>query len=40
MERGSHSFWQRSKRLVLRVPHYASGAELAQRVAAAKAQKP
>ena len=38
--RGSHSFWQRSKRLVLRVPHYASGAELAQRVAAAKAQKP
>lgn len=37
---GSNSFWQRTKRLVFRVPHYASGAELAQRVAAAKAGKP
>jgi YHS domain-containing protein len=26
---GSNSFWQRSKRLVFRVPHYASGEELA-----------
>ncbi len=32
---GSNSFWQRSKRLILRVPHYKSGAELAA-VAAAK----
>lgn len=37
---GSNSFWQRSKRLVLRVPHYATGAELAQRVAAARGAKP
>lgn len=37
---GSNSFWQRSKRLVFRVPHYASGEELARRVAAAKAGKP
>ena len=36
---GHHSFWQRAKRLVLRVPHYKSGAELAQAVAAAKATK-
>lgn len=37
---GSNSFWQRTKRLVFRVPHYASGEELARRVAAAKAGKP
>ncbi len=36
---GSNSFWQRSKRLVFRVPHYASGEELARRVAEAKARK-
>ncbi len=33
---GSNSFWQRSKRLVFRVPHYKSGSELAAAVAAAK----
>ena len=33
---GSHSFYQRSKRLVFRVPHYKSGDELAAEVAAAK----
>ena len=37
---GSNSFWQRSKRMVLRVPHYKSGAELAKLVADAKARKP
>jgi len=37
--RGSNSFWQRSKRLVVRVPHYKSGEELAQIVAQAKAAK-
>ena len=37
---GSNSFWQRSKRLIFRVPHYASGEELARRVAAARAAKP
>jgi YHS domain-containing protein len=36
---GSNSFWQRSKRLVLRVPHYKSGEELAKMVADAKAKK-
>ena len=36
---GSNSFFQRSKRLVLRVPHYKSGEELARDVAAAKAKK-
>lgn len=36
---GSNSFVQRSKRLVLRVPHYKSGDELAREVAAAKAKK-
>ena len=36
---GSNSFWQRSKRLVFRVPHYKSGAELAKAVAEAKAKK-
>jgi YHS domain-containing protein len=35
---GSHSFWQRSKRLVFRVPHYKSGADLAKMVADAKAK--
>jgi YHS domain-containing protein len=36
---GSNSFWQRGKRLVFRVPHYKSGAELAREVAAAKAAR-
>jgi YHS domain-containing protein len=36
---GHHSFIQRSKRLVLRVPHYKSGEELAREVAAAKSAK-
>ena len=36
---GSNSFVQRSKRLVMRVPHYKSGEELAREVAAAKAKK-
>ncbi len=36
---GSNSFYQRSKRLVFRVPHYKSGEELARDVAAAKAGK-
>ncbi len=34
---GSNAFWQRSKRLVFRVPHYKSGQELADAVAKAKA---
>ncbi len=34
---GSNSLWQRSKRMVLRVPHYKSGEELARLVAASKA---
>ena len=33
---GSNAFWQRSKRLVFRVPHYKSGKELADDVARAK----
>lgn len=33
---GSNSFWQRSKRLVFRVPHYKSGEELAREVEAAR----
>ena len=33
---GSNALWQRSKRLVFRVPHYKSGAELAADVARAK----
>jgi YHS domain-containing protein len=33
---GSNSFWQRTKRLTLRVPHYKSGSELAAMVAASK----
>lgn len=37
---GNNSFWQRSKRLILRVPHYKSGDELAKLVAQAKAKKP
>lgn len=36
---GNHSFLQRAKRLVIRVPHYKSGAELAEAVAAAKARQ-
>ncbi|MFN9773180.1 MAG: YHS domain-containing (seleno)protein [Burkholderiales bacterium] len=36
---GSNSFWQRSKRLVFKVPHYKSGDELAKAVADAKAKK-
>jgi YHS domain-containing protein len=35
---GNNSFWQRNKRLVLRVPHYKSGAELAKAVDEAKAK--
>jgi YHS domain-containing protein len=34
----SNAFWQRTKRLVFRVPHYKSGEELAREVAAAKAK--
>lgn len=37
---GNNSFWQRSKRLVFRVPHYMSGEQLAKAVAEAKAKKP
>jgi YHS domain-containing protein len=33
---GNNSFWQRTKRLVLRVPHYKTGAEIAAMVAASK----
>jgi YHS domain-containing protein len=33
---GSNAFWQRSKRMVMRVPHYKSGEELAAEVARAK----
>jgi YHS domain-containing protein len=33
---GSNAFFQRSKRMILRVPHYKSGAELAAEVAKAK----
>jgi len=36
---GSHSFVQRAWRLVWRVPHYKSGAELAEAVAQAKARE-
>ncbi|MCE2915384.1 MAG: hypothetical protein LW768_07475 [Rubrivivax sp.] len=38
--KGSNSLWQRSKRLVFRVPHYKSGEELARLVAASQSQKP
>jgi YHS domain-containing protein len=34
---GANAFWQRSKRLVFRVPHYKSGQELADAVAKSKA---
>jgi len=34
---GSNAFWQRTKRLIFRVPHYKSGEELEKEVAAAKA---
>lgn len=37
---GRHSFVQRAYRLVWRVPHYKSGAELARMVAEAKARAP
>ena len=37
---GSNSFWQRSKRLVFRAPHYQTGAEQAAAVAAAGSRKP
>ncbi len=33
---GTNSFWQRGKRMILRVPHYKSGEELARLVAASK----
>lgn len=36
---GGNSFLQRAKRLIFRVPHYKSGEELAQAIAAAKAGK-
>ena len=36
--KGSNSFVQRAKRMVFRVPHYQSGKELADAVAAAKAR--
>jgi YHS domain-containing protein len=35
---GSNSFWQRAKRLTLRVPHYKTGEELAKEVATKKAK--
>jgi YHS domain-containing protein len=35
---GSNSFWQRAKRLTLRVPHYKTGKALAEEVAAKKAK--
>lgn len=36
--KGSNSFWQRAKRLTFKVPHYKSGKELADLVAAKKAK--
>jgi YHS domain-containing protein len=36
---GSNAFWQRAKRLVMRVPHYKGGKELADEVARAKGGK-
>ncbi len=36
---GSNSMIQRTKRLILRVPHYKSGEDIAKEVAAAKAKK-
>ena len=38
--KGSNSFIQRGYRLVFKVPHYKSGAELAPLVEAARAKKP
>ena len=38
--KGRNSFVQRGYRLVFKVPHYKSGAELAQLVEAARAKKP
>ena len=38
--KGNNSFWQRTKRLIFRVPHYQSGEQLAKAVAEAKAKKP
>jgi len=38
--KGNNSFFQRAKRMVLRVPHYKSGEELAREVAAAKSTRP
>ncbi len=35
---GNNSFWQRTKRMIIRVPHYKSGEELAKAVAEAKAK--
>jgi len=35
---GNNAFWQRSKRMVFRVPHWKTGEELAKEVAAAKAK--
>ncbi len=37
--KGSNSLWQRSKRMVFRVPHYKSGEELAEMVSRAQAAK-
>jgi YHS domain-containing protein len=37
---GNNSFWQRTKRLVFRVPHYQSGEDLAKAVAAARQAPP
>ena len=36
---GNNSFWQRGKRMTFKVPHYKTGKELADLVAAAKAKK-
>ena len=37
---GNNSFWQRTKRMIFRVPHYMSGEELAKAVAAKGGAKP
>ena len=37
--RDTNSFWQRSKRLVIRVPHYQTGEEQAEAVQAAEQQR-
>ena len=36
---GNNSFWQRTKRLIFRVPHYKTGEELERAVSAARAKK-